>query len=98
MNKYEKSVEYLNSMGFEALNMKNGVSVVMHNEDLTKRHWVDITHEKIDFYAKLYDEAYGGYTMLKEVVAWADKQRESDIIGLSVEELVNEYRHQTLES
>lgn len=94
MNKYEKATEYLNSKGFEALDMMNGVAVVMHNEDLTKREWVYITSEKVDYYADLYDETYGGYTMLKEIVAWADKQRESDIIDLSLEELIEEYNKQ----
>ena len=94
MNKYEKAAEYLNSMGFEAIDMKNGVSVLMHNEDLTKRHWVDITRENIDYYANAYDATHGGYAMLKEVVAWADKQREDNIINLSIEELIAEYKKQ----
>lgn len=95
MNKYEKAAEYLNSMGFEALNMKNGVSVLMLNEDLTKRHWVDITSENIDYYANAYDATYGGYATLKDIVAWADKQREVDIINLSLEELIAEYNINT---
>lgn len=91
MNKLEKAAEYLNSKGFEALSMMNRVSVLMLNEDLTKRHWVDITSEKIDYYAELYDDEYGGYVMLKDMVAWADRQRESDIISLSLQELIEAY-------
>lgn len=91
MNKFEKAAEYLNSKGFEALGMINGVCVLMHNEDLTVREWVYITSEKIDYYAELYDDEYGGYVTLKEIVAWADKQRESYVIKMSIEELIEAY-------
>ena len=81
MNKYEKAAEYLNSMGFEALNMKNGVSVLMLNEDLTKRHWVDITSENIDYYANAYDATYGGYATLKDM--WLGQTSNERLISLT---------------
>ena len=92
MDKYSKATEYLNSVGFKAFNTKDGVAVLLHNDDVNKRRCTDLTHEKIDYYAGLYDAMYGGYSTLKDILAWADKQRECDIIDLSLEELINEYR------
>lgn len=96
MNKYEKATMFLNSIGCEALKEDGKVSVLLQNPNA--RYWVYIAESEVDFYSNRYDETHGGYAVLKEVVAWADKQRESDIISLSLEELITEYRYQqTLE-
>lgn len=100
MDKYTKATMHLNESGFSARKENNNVSVLLHNayaKDGT-RYWVYISESEVDLFSGRYDSMHGGYATLKEVLAWADKQPESNIIGLSVEELVNEYRHQTLES
>lgn len=97
MNKYQKAAKHLNSIGCEALSHNHGVSIVARRED-SKSYWVDISDDEIIAQSNAYDDKCGGYATLKDMVAWADKQRESDIIGLSLEELITEYKYQqTLE-
>lgn len=94
MNKYEKAAEHLNSIGFEAVAHSSGVSIVARHNEPNKRQWVDISDDEIINHSNAYNDEYGGYATLKEIVAWADKQPESDIIKLSLEELITEYRYQ----
>ena len=90
MNKYEKAANHLNSIGCEAIAHSNGVSILARRED-SKRYWVDISDDEVIAQSQAYDDEYGGYATLKDIVAWADKQRESDIIKLSLEELIDAY-------
>lgn len=90
MNRYEKAAKHLNSIGCEAIAHSNGVSILARHEDF-KRYWVDISDDEVIAQSQAYDDKHGGYATLKKVVAWADRQRESDIISLSLEELIEAY-------
>lgn len=90
MNKFEKAAKHLNSIGCEAIAHNNGVSILAHRED-SKRYWVDVSEDEIIAQSQAFDDEYGGYAMLKDIVAWADRQRESDIIEMSIEELIKAY-------
>lgn len=91
MNKYMKACKYLREEGCEASLEGNKVSVLVVNKDTNNRYWLYISEVEVDIYSGRYDSAYGGYAMLSDMKAWADKQRESDIIGLSFDELVHKY-------
>lgn len=97
MNKYQKAAKHLNSIGCEALSHNHGVSVVARRDE-SQCYWIDISDDEIINHSNAYDDKCGGYAMLKDIVAWADKQPEPDIIKLSLEELITEYKYQqTLE-
>lgn len=96
MNKYQKAAKHLNSIGCEALSHNHGVSIVARRED-SKCYWVDISDDEVIAQSQAYDDKHGGYAMLKEMVAWADKQRESEIIEMSLEELIIAYKKYTNE-
>lgn len=91
MNKYQKAAEYLNSIGCRAISHNYGVSIVARNENPSQNHWIDISEDEVTNNSNMYDYTHGGYATLRDIVAWADKQRESEIISLSLEELIEAY-------
>lgn len=99
MDKQTKAIMYLKSVGCEAMKINNKVSVLLHNENPDTRYWMYVDDAEVNFYSKKYDTEHGGYATLKEVLAWADKQPEYDIIDLSFEELIKQYeRTQSMKS
>lgn len=94
MNKYQKAAKHLNSIGCEAMSHNHGVSIVARRED-SKNYWVDISDDEVIAQSQAYDDKFGGYATLKDIVAWADKQRESEIIEMSLGELITAYKKYT---
>jgi phage protein U len=94
MNKYQKAAKHLNSIGCEAMPHNHGVSIVARRED-SKNYWVDISDDEVIAQSQAYDDKFGGYATLKDIVAWADKQRESEIIEMSLGELIIAYKKYT---
>jgi phage protein U len=70
------------------------VSIVARRED-SKNYWVDISDDEVIAQSQAYDDKFGGYATLKDIVAWADKQRESEIIEMSLGELIIAYKKYT---
>lgn len=91
MNKYQKAKIALENRGVRVFTAFEGVSVHGGTDSKGVQVWLEITEKEVGYWADEYDRLHNGYNVLCEIKAWADKQRDSDINNLSLQQLIQEF-------